>query len=611
MDRKGDFYDREENGPIDLSIKPPRAIYINKCETKPFRNTHHFKETEKMTNHGYHSGLIERGSKMMCRDRLSTSVLPYSVQSQDTTKVNSNIENIKLNVPQASFVLPTASIGNFPIVCDALGIRYSITNLPDGQRCLLPLGNSIYNNSQKLISLENTANKSQNYHSESESFTWSSDPVCMKTQKGCICKLCERRRNVHQSYLRPNSRFNKRNSHIEQESHPSKNVSFNGSASDIPFSSLRHSIRHNSQSLELPPFLQNSTKHEDFSEEEELPEDLSLNKLPHRLEEFATLALSSEHLRTFNKLRRSASFCNISNSTLEKEQDHPTDRPRRKSDSETPDLSPIFKKDSSHILQDSHSGRSSKKTRIFSSLSEKNKCLVSKQERLNIPKPLQSLQASVTEMGYHPANVENDEEDSLNPFKARSSLKSMKVASPVTLSKKDTFLEQLRQIAPTGYPWNVYGYYTHLMQLCHNHEALKKYIDLSMGAIAGTPAEFVSSFSSPSSPAPTPQPLTASFPMQDNSPLSEVNGSVKKQPTRALTGKHVKYGTGASPSTLLTLRQKIQERQRAKELAVQGEVISNGKTVEVRKKRNRPVLSKGSVKRNRQQKTKSISKFET
>ncbi|XP_032784160.2 uncharacterized protein LOC116921904 isoform X1 [Daphnia magna] len=38
----------------------------------------------------------------------------------------------------------------------------------------------------------------------------------------------------------------------------------------------------------------------------------------------------------------------------------------------------------------------------------------------------------------------------------------------------------------------------------------------------------------------------------------------KKRSPRALTGKHVKLGTGASPTTLNTLRLKIQERQRMK-----------------------------------------------
>jgi len=41
------------------------------------------------------------------------------------------------------------------------------------------------------------------------------------------------------------------------------------------------------------------------------------------------------------------------------------------------------------------------------------------------------------------------------------------------------------------------------------------------------------------------------------------NGNGKRAP-RAMTGRHVRTGTGASPSTLQTLRQKIEERQRLK-----------------------------------------------
>ena len=42
------------------------------------------------------------------------------------------------------------------------------------------------------------------------------------------------------------------------------------------------------------------------------------------------------------------------------------------------------------------------------------------------------------------------------------------------------------------------------------------------------------------------------------------NGLNGKRAPRAMTGRHVRTGTGASPSTLLTLRQKIEERQRVK-----------------------------------------------
>ncbi|XP_071540270.1 uncharacterized protein [Panulirus ornatus] len=52
---------------------------------------------------------------------------------------------------------------------------------------------------------------------------------------------------------------------------------------------------------------------------------------------------------------------------------------------------------------------------------------------------------------------------------------------------------------------------------------------------------------------------------QDLSP-SESCGGARKRAPRALTGKHVRPGTGASASTLLTLRQKLKERQKYREL---------------------------------------------
>ncbi|KAG7160862.1 hypothetical protein Hamer_G007623 [Homarus americanus] len=47
---------------------------------------------------------------------------------------------------------------------------------------------------------------------------------------------------------------------------------------------------------------------------------------------------------------------------------------------------------------------------------------------------------------------------------------------------------------------------------------------------------------------------------------TESSGGARKRAPRALTGKHVRPGTGASASTLLTLRQKLQERQKYREV---------------------------------------------
>lgn len=56
---------------------------------------------------------------------------------------------------------------------------------------------------------------------------------------------------------------------------------------------------------------------------------------------------------------------------------------------------------------------------------------------------------------------------------------------------------------------------------------------------------------------------------------SSANG---KRAPRAMTGRHVRTGTGASPSTLLTLRQKIEERQRVKAQQARQEALLQAKS---------------------------------
>jgi len=47
-----------------------------------------------------------------------------------------------------------------------------------------------------------------------------------------------------------------------------------------------------------------------------------------------------------------------------------------------------------------------------------------------------------------------------------------------------------------------------------------------------------------------------------------------KRAPRAMTGRHVRTGTGASPATLQTLRQKIEERQRMKAQQAQNDLLN-------------------------------------
>lgn len=92
---------------------------------------------------------------------------------------------------------------------------------------------------------------------------------------------------------------------------------------------------------------------------------------------------------------------------------------------------------------------------------------------------------------------------------------------------------QLSQHSTSPYFLHVYDYYQHLVQRLREQSSPNPRI------------------SSPVSPTPI---------EEDSNPDAQ-----RKRPCRALTGKHVRQGTGASLSTLLTLRQKIQERQKAKE----------------------------------------------
>lgn len=71
------------------------------------------------------------------------------------------------------------------------------------------------------------------------------------------------------------------------------------------------------------------------------------------------------------------------------------------------------------------------------------------------------------------------------------------------------------------------------------------------------------------------------------------NGHGKKRSPRALTGKHVRLGTGASPQTLNTLRLKILERKERKKLGVSvmgkknGGILPVGNAVKTKLKTSR------------------------
>lgn len=129
--------------------------------------------------------------------------------------------------------------------------------------------------------------------------------------------------------------------------------------------------------------------------------------------------------------------------------------------------------------------------------------------------------------------------------------------------QQETLLQQLRQLAPAALPFSIYAYYTQIMQRLHEHELLKRHLE-GIAVSAAIPPQALGA--ARSSPAAGPDSVEDSDELVSG--LDTYNCSMRKRAPRALTGKHVKHGTGASPATLLTLRQKIQERQRARQLGL-------------------------------------------
>lgn len=134
---------------------------------------------------------------------------------------------------------------------------------------------------------------------------------------------------------------------------------------------------------------------------------------------------------------------------------------------------------------------------------------------------------------------------------------------------QETLLQQLRHLAPAALPLSIYAYYTQIMQRLHEHELLKRHLE-GIAASGVMPNPLLVPVTMASSVTPGLEPLEEQDeigPAAANH-LDSYNCGMRKRAPRALTGKHVKHGTGASPSTLLTLRQKIQERQRARQLGL-------------------------------------------
>ncbi|XP_076369979.1 uncharacterized protein LOC143256524 [Tachypleus tridentatus] len=413
----------------------------------------------------------------------------------------------------------------------------------------------------------------------------------MNIKERCTYEFCTKKRIGHLRESKSNSWRKDRNL-----STLSKNDFLSTSVHKTNSSSILHSgnvTKYNVHSKGSSQGFENEREWEDSSEEDGLPEDLSANKSLRHSEDLISRFLTTDSRINCNRMKKSASFSDIISRCNLEQQNYILSK--SKSDSETPASTPSPKiNSSSYGMNNIDANRSLMEYRTLR-FTNKQKYLKQKEGR----------QGSSKLLTYRPITLEikGKQSDNLQYYDAEPLTSHNWCQRLATLpNDRNSFLEHLHQIVPCGYPWNVYEYYTYLVQMYHSHEALKRGVGLTTAAISGTSAEAIIS-DNPSS-ARTSQTLQSSI---EDSPLLEgenLSCAAKKQPARALTGKHVKHGTGASPSILLSLRQKIQERQKAKELAITDNVISDGKTEETGKKRKKSTLSKHCAKRNRQHKNK-------
>lgn len=134
---------------------------------------------------------------------------------------------------------------------------------------------------------------------------------------------------------------------------------------------------------------------------------------------------------------------------------------------------------------------------------------------------------------------------------------------------QETLFPQLRQLGPATLPLSACAYDAHIMQRFLDHELLKRHLE-AMAASAGLPSQLLAPAPLVSGMAPSLEALEEHDEMapEPGNQTDLHSGGMRKRASRALTGKHVKQGTGASPVTLLTLKNKIRERQIARQLGI-------------------------------------------
>ncbi|XP_076345478.1 uncharacterized protein LOC143244521 [Tachypleus tridentatus] len=549
MEKESDFSNREENGPMDLSIKPPAAIMEKTSGTRCLRNTDNFLEKGKQVRNIEDFELLDEDKEKMSHDNFcfvpSSSLLSSREIGKACILVDSRVNKKQMEFSIIPFAMHnTTHFDKYSIASDGIEEHFSLMELSDGQVCLVPLLSSVYNIAQNLSSI-------RNYITETED--WCVDKLsarsCVKEKK-CDCQTSSKMRVACFCDSRFHALISKRNSSVlENTSNFSNKASFSRRDSSSQSSSGLH---HREAKKSFLGSADDSLHFENWRNDEESlevnmsAEDLSVNKTVEGVKNI--FKMTSENLGNFNSLKN---FCHSYDDTTTSE---------------------LVQKQSPTCL--GHS--------------DKRKLFLSKEVHLP-SKPLATLPVVLKTIGEQRDSVTSNLHNLLSSGISNSlPIHESPLFSKETLNDRDICLKGLHELTSAINPWNVYD---HFAEMSHDREVLEKHLGSSATAFTRTPFEAKGAYPVSYLPTNTQRYTTLDrfSHVQENArgDHEKMNYSAVKQSFRVLTRKHVKFGAGASPSTLLILRHKIQERQKVKKFSVMDRVIPNKRTNESVKKRRR------------------------
>ncbi|XP_013776855.1 uncharacterized protein LOC106461565 [Limulus polyphemus] len=571
----------ENDVPIDLSKKSSCPIWKNKDTQGSSEKTNFLKSIE--------SDWIEKWQK------IAGGVLPpmfssYLHLAEDPSRTHwstlNHSDKLSYNSKSASFLspflFPVGTLNSCPLVCDPFGNTFILTVHPDDEHIVpVPIG-SPFSNGIKLTQTDLTDTIPVSDKLLSKYLENSPDEKGDQSSKNSTFKTFSRSSNNDEA-----------ESEQEENTCPEKNdqrdklksKDSQSGSNESKYTSFLYSKEKCSVIREL------SQEHCDVAE------DLRVSKDTNRLENLARVEPQLRDSHFFGNLKNSVS-CSVLSEKSPGVDHFWCERPRTNSESAA------FRK---HPIESVVEDAKDKEANSNETLKRKVGSFKSESEfdHLNPKRHKISLRKSKSEDMNLIDSKRNDQTlfavdlehyKSKDYFSSAQNLASVSIDTSECRGQEKTFFQHLRHIYPLSFPWNIYGYYSKLMQTCQNSEV---FTHLAARNIS------ITSDGAVKTPSPKSSPSFAKTTSHENSGIvndsqsDTWSASAKKRVPRTLTGKHVRYGTGASLSTLQTLREKIHERQKAKEHTVLNEKLFSSESN--KKKSN----SKQPTKRDRSPKTKT------